>query len=94
MIASYYTIQQFYSFLTGVVKDYKGKELIDYLNSYVRKIENRISASVPVTEHPGVYAVSRGTAKKSAIVFVVCLMISIFAAFLAEGLQKSRTGAS
>jgi hypothetical protein len=30
----------------------------------------------------------RGTAKKSGIVFVIALMLSVFAGFLAEGLQK------
>jgi CHASE3 domain sensor protein len=91
--SSYYTIQQFHSFLTGLISSYEGKTLKDYLNSYIKKIENRISASAPVTEKPKVYAVSKGTAKKTAIVFAVCLMISVFAAFLSEGLQKSQTQA-
>jgi len=88
--SSYYTIQQFHSFLTGFVSSYEGKTLKDYLNSYIKKIENRISASAPVTEKPKVYAVSKGTVKKTAIVFAVCLMISIFAAFLSEGLREAK----
>jgi hypothetical protein len=67
----------------------EAKELKDYVNSYARQTENRISAGVPATEGPKVYPVPKGTAKKSAMVLLVCLMISVFAAFLIEGLQKS-----
>jgi len=93
-MASYYTIQQFHSFLTELVDSYKDKELKSYLSSYIKKIENRISASAPVTGKPSVSAVAKGTVKKSGIVFVILLTISIFAAFLLEGIQKSRLEAS
>jgi len=89
-----YTIQQFRLFLLESVKEVEKDELKDYLSSYAKRIENRIAASVPVTENPGTYAVSKGTVKKSAIVFVVALMISIFAAFLLEGIKKSQAQAS
>ena len=88
--SSYYTIQQFQSFLAGLISSYEGKTLKDYLNSYIKKIENRIAVGVPITEKPKVCAVSKGTAKKSAIIFVVCLMISVFAAFLSEGLRETK----
>ena len=93
-ISSYYTIQQFHSFLTELIGSYEAEELKDYLSSYIKRIENRIAANVPVTENPSTYAVSKGTAKKSAIVFVIALMISMFAAFLLEGLKKSQVQAS
>ena len=93
-IASYYTIQQFHSFLTELVDSYKDKELKSYLSSYIKKIENRISASAPVTGKPSVSAVAKGTAKKSGIVLAISLMISVFAAFLLEGIQKSQAQAS
>jgi hypothetical protein len=89
-VASYYTIQQFHSFLTGVVKDSKDKELIDYLSAYIKKIENRISASAPITESPRIYAVARGTVKKTAVVFAVLLMVTTFVAFLLEAVRKDR----
>ena len=92
--SSFYTIRQFHAFLAGLVDRYESKELKDYLSSLIKKIENRISACVPITERPKIYAVSKGTVKKSAIVFVASLMISIFAAFLCEGIQKSRIPAS
>ena len=38
--------------------------------------------------------VAKGTAKKGITVFVVALVISVFAAFLLEGLKKSRVKAS
>jgi hypothetical protein len=76
--------------LTGLISSYEGKTLKDYLNSYIKKIENRISVSAPVTEKPKVYAVSKGTAKKPVIVFAISLMISIFAAFLSEGLREAK----
>jgi len=88
--SSYYTIQQFHSFLTALVNSYESKELKSYLNSYIKRIENRISASAPVTGKPSVSAVAKGTAKKSGIVLAISLMISIFAAFLLEGIQKSQ----
>jgi len=87
---SYYTIQQFHAFLTDLVDSYKDKELKDYLNSYIKRIENRISVGVPVTEKPKVYALAKGTVKRSAIVLAISLILSIFAAFLLEGLKKSR----
>ena len=89
-VASYYTTQQFHSFLTSLVDDYKDKKPKDYLNSYIKKIENRISISAPVTEQPKVCLVAKGTKKKSAVVFAVALVISVLASLLIEGLQKSK----
>ncbi len=91
---SEYTIQQFRLFLLESVKEVEKEELKDYLSSYAKRIENRIAASVPVTENPGTYAVSKGTVKKSAVVFAVALMMSIFVAFLLEGLKKSQAQTS
>jgi hypothetical protein len=87
---SYYTIQQFHSFLMSMIDDYKDKKPKDYLNSYIKKIENRISISAPVTEQPKVYFVAKGTKKKSAVVFAASLTISVLASLLIEGLKKAR----
>ena len=92
--SSFYTIRQFHAFLSGLVDRYEGKELKDYLSSLIKQIENRISAGVPITESPKIYAVSKGTVKKSAIVFAISLMMSVFAAFLCEGVRKSQVRAS
>ncbi len=88
------TIQQFRSFLVELTKDTEQKELKDYLNSYVKGVENRIAVSAPVTEEPRIYAVHRGITKKTAAVFVVLLMLATFTAFLLEGFGKSRARAS
>ena len=53
-----------------------------------KKNEDRIAANVPVTENSTIYAVAKDTVKKSAIVFAVALMISVFASFLLEDLKK------
>lgn len=90
----YYTIQEFRSFLANVVNDYQDKELIDYLNAYIKRIENIISANIPVMEKPKVYPVAKGTVKKSAIVLVIAFVLSVFAAFLLEGLRKSQAHTS
>jgi LPS O-antigen subunit length determinant protein (WzzB/FepE family) len=93
-IPLYYTIQEFHSFLDNIIKDYKDKELIDYLSAYIKSIENKMANTVPLIEKPKVYPVAKGTAKKSGIVFVVAFMISVFATFLLEGLKKSQTKVS
>jgi len=88
-ITCYYTIQQFHLFLTDLVNSSEGEEIRNYLNSYIKRIENQISVSDPVVEKPKICAISKGTVKKSTVVFAILLMVSIFAAFLLEGSQKS-----
>jgi len=85
-----YSIQQFHLSLLESVKEVEKEELKDYLGSYVKRIENRIAASVPVAENPGAYAISKGTTRKSAVVFVVAFMMSVFTSFLLEGLKRSK----
>lgn len=88
--SSGYTIQQFRLFLLKLAKEVDKEELKNYLSSYTKKIENRIAVSVPVAENPSIYTVSKATVKKSVVVFAVSLMISVFAALLFEGIQKSK----
>jgi hypothetical protein len=47
-LPSHYTIEQFKGFLMGLSGGYEKTQIKDYLNSYIRAIENRISASKPV----------------------------------------------
>jgi hypothetical protein len=86
----YYTIQQYHPFLTSILNEYEDKELVDYLNAYIKKIENSISVNIPIMEVPKVYPVPKGTVKKSAIVFAIFIIITTFAAFLLEAAEKSR----
>ncbi len=58
--------------------------------SYIKKIENRISVSAPVSKNPKIYSIAKGTIKKSAIVFAIASMLSVFAAFLLEGFKQNK----
>jgi hypothetical protein len=93
-ISLYYTIQEFHSFLASTVKDYKDKELIDYLSAYIKSIENKMANTVPLIEKPKVYPIAKGTVKKSGTVFAMALVLSVFAAFLLEGLEKNKAQVS
>lgn len=86
-----YTIKLFKSFLANLIKETEKQELKDHLASYIKKLENRISASAPVSKTPKTVSIPKGTIKKSAIVFVIAFMMSIFASFLSEGLKKTST---
>lgn len=88
-ISGDYSISQFRSFLVSLSNDIEKKELKDYLSSYIINIENRMSASGPVTQRPEVSGIARGTLKKSVIVLMVASMLSVFAAFILEALKKS-----
>lgn len=85
---SYYTTHQFHAFLTDLADEYDNKGLRNYLSSYIKEIEDGISASTPVTETPEISAIAKGTVKKSAIVFIISLMISVPVAFSLEGSLK------
>jgi len=94
VMLSYSTLEQFHSFLTATLAEYKEQHLLDYLKAYIKRIENKVASVMPLVEKPKVYPIAKGTVKKSAIVFAIALMLSIFAAFLLEGLKKSRAQAS
>jgi len=96
VMPSYSTLEQFHSFLTNTLAGYNenNQQLLDYLKAYIKRIENKIANVIPLVERPKVYPIAKGTVKKSAIVFAVALMISVFAAFLSEGLKKSQVQAS
>ncbi len=96
VMPSYSTLEQFHSFLTNTLAEYNENEqqLLDYLKAYIKRIENKIANIIPLIERPKVYPLAKGTVKKSAIVFAVALMLSVFAAFLLEGLKKSQAQAS
>lgn len=90
IMSSYSTLEQFHSFLINTLSEYKenNRQLLNYLKAYIKRIENKIANVMPLIEKPRVYPVAKGTVKKSAIVLVIALMMSVFAAFLREGLKK------
>jgi len=85
-----YSIELFKSFLADLIGETEKQELTDFLASYIKKIENRISVSAPVSENPKICSIAKGTTKKIAIVFAIAIMLSVFAAFLLEGLKQSK----
>ncbi|MFH1616276.1 MAG: Wzz/FepE/Etk N-terminal domain-containing protein [Planctomycetota bacterium] len=89
-LSSDYSIMGFKSFLEELGGGYDKRELKDYLNSYVKKIENRISVSRPISESPKIHVIARGTIRKSGIIFGILLLMSVFVAFVREGFQKSQ----
>jgi hypothetical protein len=86
--SSYYTIQEFHSFLADMMDNYAEKELAEYLNAYTKRIENIISINTPVTDKPSVYPIPKDAVKKSMVSFVVLLIITSFIAFLSEAIQQ------
>jgi hypothetical protein len=96
IMLSHSTLEQFRSFLITTLSEYKenNRQLLDYLKAYIKRIENKIANVMPLIEKPMVYPVAKGTVKKSAIVFVMALMMSVFAAFLFEGIKKIKTQTS
>jgi len=93
-ISSYYTIQEFHSFLANIMGDYTEKESADYLNAYTKRIENMMSINTPIIEKPSVYPIPKSAAKKSTVIFAVLLMIMSFVTILLEAFQKSQAPAS
>ena len=88
-LSSDYTIDDFYFFLTELYAKYDVDEVKDYLGAYTKRVENRISVSVPVSENPTISIISKGTVKKSGLVFAVAFMMSVFASFIHEGIKKN-----
>jgi hypothetical protein len=89
-LAAYYTIEEYYSFLKSLAKEYKEPESIYYIESSERKIENVMTENVPLIENPVVYIEGKGTVKKAGLVFLIAFAFSILAAFLAEGLKNHK----
>ena len=85
-----YTIELFRLFLTDLIGEIEKQELRDYLASYTKKIENRISVNVPVSENPKIYPIAKGTVKKSAIVSVIAFAISVLLSFILEVRRKRK----
>jgi len=92
--SSYYDIREYHSFLTAILGDYEGKELMYYLNAYIKRIEKAMFVNTPIVEKPRIYPVPKGSLKKTGVVFVALLMIATFLAFLLEADQKSKAPAS
>jgi hypothetical protein len=82
--------QEFHSFLIDLRENYRNTEFENYLNSYINKMENAISAYTALIENPKIDIASKYILKKSTIVFVLLLIMTMFLAFLLEVAQKSQ----
>ena len=85
---------EFNSFLINMKGNYQNTEFENYVNSYINEMENAISAYTPLIENPRIAFASKSILKKSTIVFVLLLIISMFLVFLLEAAQKNRGPAS
>jgi hypothetical protein len=92
--SSYDNVQEFLSFLINITGDYQNTEFNYYLNAYINTVENAISVYTPIIENPEIYPVPKDILKKSSIVFLTLLIITMFLAFLLEAVQKKRGPAS
>ena len=92
--SSYYTIQEFHSFLVNLMGDYTEKEFTDYLNAYTKRIENLVSIRTPVVEYTRIQSVPKSAVKKSAVSFAALLIIASFIAFLSEAVRQKQAPAS
>jgi hypothetical protein len=82
-----YTVQEFQNFLHSLVTECKDSRTRNYLDAYINNIENRMAATVAIRS-TDVLVIPKAAARKAAIVFVMALMITIFAAFIAEGARR------
>ena len=92
--SSYYTIQEFHSFLANMTDKYAENELADYLNAYTERIENMILINTPVIEKPSASPIPKSTIKKGMVLFASLLIITSFVAFLLETVQRRQAPAS
>ncbi|MHB0946183.1 MAG: hypothetical protein ACYC3B_03320 [Sedimentisphaerales bacterium] len=88
-IASDGTFEWFHSSLIDTQAEYKDNaKTADYLSAHIKRVENKLTNNMPITEKPQIYPIAKGTVKKTGIVFVIAFMLSVFTAFLREGLEK------
>lgn len=90
-LSSDYTTDQFLAFLTGLLSSTEKPQLKDYLSSYARTIENKISASKSVSERSKIISLNQGIAKKLSFVFSACLALSMLISFWMAVAVRNKT---
>jgi hypothetical protein len=90
-LLTYYTAQQYLGFLAEQLRAYKDQAIADHLKSYMRKTENLVQVNTRAGEKPVVYPVPKGVLKNAALVFILFLMIAMFAAVVREH-RRQRQG--
>lgn len=89
-----YGVRDLCSFLSACLNDADKTEVKAYVSSLIKTVENETSLSMPVTENPATEEVSKQLKQKTSVVFMTCLFLSVFAAFLVEGVQRRRAAAA
>lgn len=85
-----YTIDAFLAQLVSAEKQTEEPEIRDYLNAFVKNIENRISLRIPVVDAPEIYIIPKGIIRKTLLTLVSALAFFLVAAFLIEGVKRNR----
>ncbi len=83
-ILTHYTVQQFLGFVGEQQLACKDRAQADFLKSYMRRTENLALVSTRAGESPMIYPVPKHVVGMSLLVFVVAMMVAIFAAVVLE----------
>jgi hypothetical protein len=89
-LLTYYTAQEYLAFLREQLLACQDPALGDHLKSYIRKTENLVLVNTRAGERPVVYPVSKSIGARSALVFILFLMIATFVAVLWEHWRQPR----
>jgi len=90
-ISSGSTLTLFKSYLLSLMEEYKDNIILkDYLNSYIRQIEIKLSEQRPVVNNPKIFVSERSGFTKTAAVFITSLIFAVLTAFVFEALQKNQ----
>jgi len=85
-----YTVQQFLGFLDTQLAACQEEELVDYIQSYIRKTQNLAFANIRAGERPVVYPVAKHVVQRSVLTSLVFLMLMTFAAVALESGRDRR----
>lgn len=85
-----YSLLDYRDFLRNLAAGYEQGDVADYLNAYLKRIENTVAEYTPVVENPKVYAAPKNVLRWSATVSGISLLVMVLSAFYLEGLEQSR----
>ncbi len=89
-LLTYYTVQDFLDFLGSQLATCDEEELAGHLRSYIRTTQNLSLINTRAGERPMVYPVPKHLLSRSAMVFVIALMIALFVAVVLEYGRQNR----
>lgn len=85
------TLEGYRDLLTNLLHQ-KGESLDpavkNSLLAYIQRIDNQLTTVPPVIQQPKVRVLAKGTLKKTGVVFVSALLLSIFGALVREGQKR------